>query len=280
MIVKNVFFLCFAFLALSQASAKSTIVPFIFEQGLIIVDAQINNKYGKYIFDTGADAIIVDKKYLDGGSVKFSSANKDFIATKTLLTQVRLGDISLRAVDGYLKDLNHLKSFLKIELSGILGAKIVAPDYYYIDFVNREIIIYDDAPHSLNKGYDRSIPFKVENDVIIITTTIGDKLHNFLLDSGATNNYLHQELGTSNGFSPTGQFKSIVTSDSKTNLSEVYLVHEMQIGPTSITDLSFLSIDLSSINQEFSEPLSGILSFLALGSKQILVDQKHKVLYY
>lgn len=138
-----------------QFGFKRTL-PFRYDKGLIIVEANIDDKPYNFIFDTGASMIIDDDfakkvKYKKIGIQRSKDSGGNRKKLKIVkLNKVSIGGIEFSDIVTGISDLDKLKTTTCIDFAGIIGANVMNKSVWQIDYQNK-IIILTDSRDSLNQ---------------------------------------------------------------------------------------------------------------------------------
>ena len=180
---------------------KKTEIPFLYKNGLLIVNVKINNVPLKFIFDTGAEHTILLNKEIAGllrlnilKSIDVYGAdfNKKVKAYITSVVNVNLGgkykkDIQMLVLE---EDVLALSNDRYNTIHGILGSSFFSGTAIKIDYKKQKLTVYGDENYS-TKGFRQLPAFFDRHRPLIkakITTGTTDSLKyvNLLMDTGSS----------------------------------------------------------------------------------------------
>jgi len=172
-------------------------IPFTKSNGLMLVEAEVEGQAGYFIFDTGADALLLNSTHYP----QLSVAQKDFqTLTGTMPTQAsqvetfKMGKLQLSDIPAFGTDLNNLELQTILPISGIIGANLFSADFIEIDNEDQVIRCYaNDAFLDVSKK-KVSAKIIVEQGMTLVPIKIEGKYYNFCLDTGASVSLIDAEL--------------------------------------------------------------------------------------
>ena len=126
-------------------------MPFRYINGYIFIDIIQNEKKYNFLFDTGAEATVIDNKILNEFVFETFSESKvggPLIETqdvkKIILSKIKLGDLDFAEIGAIGIDLKFGKEKFCDDLHGILGSNLMKKSKWQIDYENQMIRISDD----------------------------------------------------------------------------------------------------------------------------------------
>ncbi len=271
--------MCMGFVLNAKENVDTAIytIPFVKAHGLILLESQINEDKGFFIFDTGADALLLNSNYNESKhnnqQVEFQSLTGVVNSSELDLQNITLGDYSINNIEAYSVDLSEIEALADRKLLGIIGASILNSDVVHID--NRKHIIQllpRTAKDFLN---DRSLvksEIGVINGIPIIPITIKGKPYAFGLDTGSSVSLISSELVKAGVFKEKSKELVLRTAADNTTISKVYSVDKVRIANLSIEALEFGESSFKEINAELGIHLDGILSIDQIPADDIYID--------
>ena len=159
-------------------SADGLVIPFVIEDGFMIMEATINGKAGRFVFDSGANVSVVPDArmslpmlpafVLPGGRPGF--------LLKYLVRRVEFANGSVRASSWVIRNAGGLGIPLGAE--GILGNGIFAGYWVEISFSRNEIVLYRQFPERFAEALHSPLAVRAMNKFLL---TIGINGREFLL---------------------------------------------------------------------------------------------------
>lgn len=272
-------------------------IPFKLVDHLIVIEAEISNKKGNFIIDTGSETLILNKVHFP----EFYEHQRKQSNASGVLQSVEssyekyIKEFALEHFKIYNKvsdviDLSHIEHAKKIQLLGVIGYNILKDYEIFIDLYLNQITLSKvdafgekwDKNVYLEKIID-SLDFKLKNHTIVISGTVNDQNITFALDTAAEFNQINKSINKK----VLQQFKPIkrlllsgAASDKKIEvlagkLYRVKLSETVYFGPmyTVITNLN-------KMNEAFGTDLDGILGYAFFEQKRTIINYQKKKLYF
>lgn len=166
-------------------------IPFELVDGIVLIEVSIDGQKGHMAFDTGAMATCINKHYFlnQQGEEKEIKKFDENLKTSAVIkgaNTISFGDRTLEQVKTLSVDFDYVEKPLretKVELVflGTLGIDVIGQTNVMIDYQN-QVIDFDYQVD--NSTIHTELPMTVEH-LPIIPIQIDDKLHSFVLDTGA-----------------------------------------------------------------------------------------------
>lgn len=263
------------------ANAYSNNVKFEMVNGLMIIEANIDGEMGHYIFDTGADAIILNRQAHKGKVVSFTCVSGDIKAYETRIKELHFGNLVMQKIDAFTSDLSDLESYTNRKICGILGSGILAPHVIEIDYCEKSITTSNVSVDPEQTKFKRVINFNFENGVPMALFSIGMEKYNLILDTGATSHFISDKVRREHKekFHDTGEKVFVVTGESNNQESSKYFLEELNFETGTIENLKFCVKDFD-MTLEGQGTIDGIISLSKLGVSKIVIDLHKNQIYF
>ncbi|MAN26281.1 aspartyl protease family protein [Mesonia sp.] len=270
-------------------------IPFKLIDHLMVVEAELLNKKGNFIIDTGSESLILNKVHFpnlyvhDKSAVKSSGVLNDTDAYKKFLKEFKLQNLSLKNANAHVMDLSHIEKKKNMNLTGIIGYSILKDYEVFIDlYLNQITLTKIDAKGNkldkkvyLEKIVD-SIGFQLKKHTIVLTTFVGNDKMNFALDTGAEINQLNTRKSKKviKFFKPA---KRIVLSGAADEKAEVLagklyrgkLNEQIYFGP-----MNTIITNLAKMSEAFGTSVDGVLGYEFFMQKRTIINYKKEMLYF
>lgn len=274
----------------------TTRIPFKLVDHLIVVEAELLNKKGNFIIDTGSETLILNsvhfpnvyannKKYKETSGVlqaidySYERQVKEFV-----LQSFRLENKSSDVID-----LSHIENSKKIKLLGIIGYNILKDYEIFIDMHLNQITLtkVDAVGNKLDKHVYLekivdSICFKLKKHTIVLNSTINNQKLKFGLDTASEFNQISKNVGKKvlKYFIPKKRLSLTGASNKKIEvlagkLHRVKLNETIYFGPM----LTVLT-NLSKMNEAFGTDLDGIFGYEFFAQKRTIINYQKEKLYF
>lgn len=277
-------------------NSNTTRIPFKLIDHLIVVEAEILNKTGNFIIDTGSETLILNKvhfpmvyKYDEKSNQTSGILSEIDIIHKKRVKEFRLQNFKLFGTNSDIINLSHIEKSKNISILGVIGFSILKDYEVFIDLYLNQITLskIDQFGNKLNeKVYLEkivdSINFKLKNHTIILNTTINKQNLKFGLDSGAEFNQINKSINKKvlKYFVPK---KRLLLSGAANNQIEVLLgkLYRVKVSKTVYFGPMYTILtNLSNMNKAFGTYLDGILGYEFFKQKRTIINYKKEKLYF
>ncbi len=275
---------------------NTTRIPFKTIDQLIVVEAELLNKKGNFIIDTGSEALILNSKhfntsyrYLRKTNVRVG-VNRDISdAKEKILDAFKLHGITLDKLNADVIDLSHFEKIKHMNLLGIIGYSILKDFEIFIDMHLNQITLSKLDKHGerlTKKVYAErikdSVDFKLKNHTIVLETYVDKHKVKFGLDTGAEFNQINKNLNPKilKYFYPDKRLKLSGASGKKIEvlagkLYRVRLKDSIYFGP-----MRTVLTNLRKMNEAFGTKLDGVMGFEFFAQKRPIINYKKRKLYF
>ena len=275
---------------------NTTRIPFKLIDHLIVIEAELLNKKGNFIIDTGSETLILNKvhfpfKYRHSKKVKQTSGAIDVIddALEKNIKEFIIQNFNLKNKTSDVIDLSHIERNKKMKLLGIIGFNILKDYEIFIDLYLNQITLTKidrfgnklDKDVYLEKIVD-SVDFTLKKHTIILNSTIGNQKVKFGLDSGAEFNQINKRIHKSvlKNFFPNKRIVLIGASNNKIEvlagkLHRVKLSETVYFGP-----MNTVLTNLNKMNTAYGTKLDGILGYDFFKQKRAIINYKKEKIYF
>ncbi len=261
--------------------ADNLAIPFELVNGLIIVEAEIDGHSNNFIVDSGANGILLNGQSIES-NISYATLSGALDGSEKSIDKLVVGDFEWLDLQGFSTDLSGLEAYLDRSIGGILGASIFVSHSIVIDYVDSHILIFE---HGFGEEVTSDlsvIDFEVVYDLPVAKIDIDGHTYSFIIDSGASTNFIDQKLisDKAHHFSETGISKSIYTAAGKEFISQEYIFTGINLGESSIYEMEAYAKDFALLSAEMDMEISGLISLSKLSPHKILFDVKNRKLYF
>jgi len=195
---------CVQVLAQSSIQKQAVIeLPFELLHGTIIVPATVNGA-GPFwmMLDTGADPSIVELGIAKSAGLKIAASGQQGsgggtshnLSYETSLPVVQLGGLTAIKIDALAMDLSKLSSTLGRPIGGVLGYSLFKRRIVQIDYPNRKVRFYKDAPSCAGAALSQppkctTLPFRYKDDILASGVTVDGKPVTTNVDTGSNSSF-------------------------------------------------------------------------------------------
>lgn len=271
-------------------------IPFKLVDHLIVVEAEIQNKKGNFIIDTGSEALILNKVHFYDRDQYFSKRKQTSgviaVIDDTFEQNVKefiLQNLSLKNRVSDIVDLAHIEKTKKINLLGIIGYSILKDYEVFIDMYLNQITLT--KVNRYGSRFDKnvyaekiidSIGFRLKKHTILLDGFIDEIKVRFGLDSAAEFNQINKKIGSKvlKYFYPKKRLlltgagnHSIEVMAGK--LFRVKLSETIYFGP-----MNTILTNLNKMNEAFGTDLDGVLGYEFFRQKRTIINYQKEKLYF
>jgi len=241
---------------------------------LFLLEGTINNISGNFILDTGASGLVLNKTYFrssipvddeEGGGVTGATSSVARINVKRLM----VSDMLYTNFPADVTPLGHLENRRGVKILGLFGMSLLKNVEIVIDVRNNELQIYPldkqgNRVSSASPADKFDIIQKIEefHNVMFVKATIGGKILDFCLDTGAESNVLSTDA-------PKNAL-SKVTITRRSNLQGVGedrgevlfgTLNDFLMGNHQILNMETIICSLAAMAQKYGYPIDGMLGY-------------------
>ena len=261
--------------------------------GIIIVEANLNNEVHNFIFDTGSPQLVLNRSVID------TTSDKN-ISVKGVAFQGKLNDISMTKIDKFQFGLFNEENFsaialdlpliskeIDMEIAGLIGYNEIKDYEIVIDYENKEMYGFklDNKGEVLKKIHlgnkNRIIDFEmIQHLPIVKVSDLNRNIYDFAIDSGAAINLIDQKLQESmkHYYKKTGvdTLRSVENQQKEIEIGEIF---RMKVGNYWFENMRTTFSDLSSFSNEYDLKIDGIIGYEFLHQNKIAINYKKKKIY-
>ncbi|NRA92878.1 MAG: hypothetical protein HRU26_09395 [Psychroserpens sp.] len=275
---------------------NTTRIPFKLVDHLMVIEAELLNKKGNFIIDTGSESLILNKAHFKGYESKTELQNKTAGVLQEIdnplerrLREFVIKDLTIRHKSSDVIDLSHLETNKKIHILGIIGYDLLKDYEVFVDMHLRQITLSrtDNKGNKIDTfGYLEKIvdtvDFRLKHHTIVIDAHIDSKKLKFGIDTAAELNQLNASSNPEvlKYFFPKQRLHLTDAGGKKMEvmagkLYRVKLTDNIYFGPMH-TILS----NLSQMNKAFGVKLDGILGYEFFKQQRVIINYKKEKLYF
>ena len=272
----------------------TTRIPFKLIDHLIVVEAELFNKKGNFIIDTGSETLILNsvhfKNYQNHLKEKVThGVNADIRSTVKHVNAFLIKNFELRHTKSDVIDLSHIEKTKKMNLLGIIGHSVLKDFEVFVDLYLNQITLtrLDKQGNRLDKNVyletiTDSIGFKMKKHTIVLHTEVNGVELRMGLDTAAEYNQLNKKVDSKvlKNFFPSRKLKLSGASGKKVEvmagkLFRVKLNDNVYFGP-----MQTVLANLKKMNEAFGTKLDGVLGYEFFRQKRTIINYKKKQLYF
>ncbi|MFH0760600.1 MAG: retropepsin-like aspartic protease [Bacteroidota bacterium] len=258
----------------SQGNVNSILIPLKRAGRLLLIEAEIDGTVGNFVFDTGADKLVLNKTYFRKNlqSVEESGGGLTGGARtvyKTHVDRLMASELIFENITADVTDLGQIENRRKVKILGLFGIGLFTGYEMEIDARNSSLLLtrLDKKGNPVDPEFQqKECHFRgmlnSHSQVLIIRGIIGGKSMDFCLDTGAETNVISnsapkkalETISISNRSELTG----VGGQDAEVLLGTM---NDFAIGNIKFRPMQTIVASLTSLSQAYDYPISGILGF-------------------
>lgn len=275
----------------NQAELNNITLPLKRAGNLILVDATIDGQSGTFVFDTGAQGVVLNATYFRESN-KFTNANASGITgqniskQRTSIAELNIGGIKFNKIAADIIDLGHIENSKNVKILGLIGARIIKDFEVTIDIKNLKMVLcrVDKRGDLVTPVTDKNnfhIHHKIQyvNNIIITSIPIGGKKVCFCLDTGAEHNVIdvHNHNKTLETISITS--RKILGGASSEKVEVLFgVMNDFSIEGYKFEHMQTLMIDMSNLQGCFGIEIKGMLGFDFFSQGVVRLNIRKKIM--
>ncbi len=266
--------LIIACLLLSGAASGQIRIPLKRAGRLLLIEAEIDGMVGNFVFDTGADKLVLNKTYFrknlqpveESGGGLSGGARMTF---KTHVEQLHASELDFENILADVVDLSAIENRRKVKILGLFGIGLFAGFEMEIDARNSSLVLtrLDKKGNPLDpefhqKDCDFSGKLNSHRQVLILTGMVGGRSLNFCLDTGAETNVISNSAPKRALETITISNRSELTGVGGQDAEVLFgTMNDFAIGTIKFRPMQTIVASLTALSQAYDYPISGILGY-------------------
>ncbi|MBK8623394.1 MAG: aspartyl protease family protein [Saprospiraceae bacterium] len=268
------------------------IVPFALQGGLIIIQAVINDSLGSFVVDTGAEGLVLNKKYFQGVTDESRSyygvngRGRGLTVSKN--NNISAEGLSFTNIDADVVDLSSIENNKNIRIAGLIGFSLLKD--FEVMFHYRERLlalsrvdetgrIIDPMPFVLDKV--DSLTFVLGNFIPVIEVKVNGFTKKFGIDSGAEINLLDLKRSKNimSEFLPMRTIRLAGANNEENEVIAGRLQRVKLLDKYNCGAMGTVLMNMDNLNNIYRTNLDGILGFEFLSPWLFSINYKKQMLY-
>ncbi|RYZ00760.1 MAG: hypothetical protein EOO11_00315 [Chitinophagaceae bacterium] len=269
-----------------RSDSAATVIPFNRVGNLILIQASADTITGNFIFDTGAAHVLLNSTYFRDYPATQVSDVEGAGATggtgglqRISLGDLALGDLHYRRQEADLGNLGHLENTKGVRILGLLGMSLFRDCELLIDYEHnllyihrvrrRESLLYTAQALAAAPSYIE-FPIELKENFILVSTEVGGKKLQFVMDSGAESSVLDSRLPNA-VFAQVQINRRVLLNGAGARKTEAFYgtLAQMQVGTQKLSALPVLISSLEHTCFADMSCINGILSFDAFAPRRM-----------
>lgn len=259
------------------------IIPFTLVNKIILVQAEVDNKTGWFVLDTGVSALTLNRKYFNGFEATrvFTDINGNESAVQLKVVDLSLDAWIARNLSAEVVEFQAVEASLKRPILGNIGTGAFRGCELVLDYVFREITIYQlDAKGKRNSDYylhtnaADTVDFQMKGEIPVIEAIVGAETIRLGLDTGAGINLWEATSKLKIGnYWQKGNEAHLTGVVGRTQGLESGQIFKVRIGKMECLPMSTIFTSLTHLNLNTSgRSLDGIIGYEWLSQFRVAIN--------
>lgn len=244
--------------------AKSKTVSFTMLEGMMVVEATVNQQLGNFIIDTGAPTLVLNERPTTEGRIEGRGISDHLITDEIKVREFNWSGISKRNIAAFKVDISHLENVSGKKIAGIIGYDILKEVELLVDY-QAQTIQLSPVYSELKKVKQpiAIIPFTMQAHLPVIKVKIGKKKLRLALDTASETNILdegiykkiNQQLVSNNR---VGEIQGV---DQQVKSVQMVNIEQTDVRDLAFKNMPYLFTDLSHLKSESGLYIDGLLGY-------------------
>lgn len=257
-----------------QGDVNRVVIPLKRAGRLLLIEAEVDGMVGNFVFDTGADKLVLNKTYFrknlqpveePGGGV----AGGARMTYKTHVEQLQASGLLFENLTADVVELGQIENRRKVKILGLFGLGLFSGFELEIDARNSSLLLtrLDRKGNPLDPGFRRkechySGKLNSHRQVLILSGTMGGRSLDFCLDTGAETNVISNTAPKKALETITISNRSELTGVGGQDAEVLFgTMNDFMLGSIRFRPMQTIVASLTALSQAYDYPISGILGY-------------------
>ncbi|MFK7936929.1 MAG: aspartyl protease family protein [Saprospiraceae bacterium] len=257
-------------------------VPFAIIEGMILVEANMNQQNGNYIIDTGAPTLIINEKPTANGLRAGRGISESLVTAEVTIKDFNWSGIHKTNISAYKVDISHLEKVSGKAIEGIIGYDILKEVELLVDYQNHTLQLI--PIQTIKKESHQPlaiIPFTMQAHLPVIKVNIGKKKLRLALDTASERNILDVKIlkKLADNCISNKQVGEIQGVDQQIKKVQVASIQQTTIEDLAFDNMSYLFTDLSHLKSESDIYIDGLLGYPFFKQRKMSINYEEQRIY-
>jgi len=264
----------------AATSTANTTVPFTMIEGMMMVEAYVNEVKGNFIIDTGAPTLVLNDQPSDSKQHNGRGISEGLATDEISVRAFSWSSIQKKDLPAFKVDISHLEDVSDTEIAGIIGYDILKDISLLVNY-NSQTVQISSPKQKTNRVPIAVIPFTMQGHLPVIKVRIGKKKLRLALDTASESNILDQKFLKK--IAPErivalrkGEMQGVDQKIKKVNIATI---SGTSVKDRDLADMNYLFTDLSHLKSESNIYIDGLLGYPFFKQGQISINYKERKLY-
>ena len=260
---------------------NSIVMPFKMIEGMMLVEATMNNVQGNYIIDTGAPTLVINGQPTQS-TTQGRGISQGLVTAEMKVQAFKWAGIERENLFAFQVDISHLEAVSGEKIAGIIGYDILKEVELLVDYSTQSIqLSATKRKGTYQKKPVTTIPFVMQEHLPVIKVKIGNKKLRLALDTASESNIL--DAGIYKKLSKA-TFKNTVKGelqgvDQQVKQVMISTISETIIKGLPFTDMKYLFTDLGHLKKESGLYIDGLLGYPFFKQGKMSINYQERKIY-
>ena len=262
------------------ATISNTTVPFTMIEGMMVVEAYVNEVKGNFIIDTGAPTLVLNEQPINSAQHNGRGISEGLATDEISVSAFSWSSIQKKNLPAFKVDISHLEKVSGTELAGIIGYDILKDISLFVNYSSQTVQLRPTSQKPTRQPI-AVIPFTMQGHLPVIKVKIGKKRLHLALDTASESNILDQKFLKK--IDPklivavrAGEMQGV---DQKIKQVTIATISGTNVKDRDLADMNYLFTDLSHLKAESHIYIDGLLGYPFFKQGQISINYKERKLY-
>lgn len=260
-------------------------MPFELINGMILLEAEVNNQKGTFILDTGAPTLVLNQPVRKGDRTATARSCSGTLNVGTSsVRHFQWGNQKKYEVEALALDLTHLEAATGRKIKGLIGFLLLKDREILIDYEKQRLLLFQPGANPLHRSLapSHTTAMAVADHLPVLELKFGDKMLRFGLDTGSESNLIDQcQLHTSGGIpADTVEQEILQGLDHKCHSVPVIRISGAEVASIPLDDSRFLATELCHLTSASGININGLLGYDFLKMHLISINYQKKEIYF
>jgi hypothetical protein len=265
-------------------------IPFKRAGRLLIIEAQVDDQKGNFIFDTGAPYLVLNRTYFRNYKKKKSASANGITGDANIVDLVKVDSLQLKNIsygnlNADLVNLGGIENVRGIKILGLLGLNLFKGFELEIDVRNNVLKLYRmdqngnciQAPPPFTCEITQ--PIRIYDNTIFTDCYIAGKKLRYGFDTGAETNALNSRAHKNVLSTVSISGRSSVRGVGDGNVEILYgRLNDFKMAENTILGMQTLITNLDGMSDAYGTPIDGMLGFDFLAKGVVRINCKKNYL--
>lgn len=260
----------------------SSLIPFTIVEGMMMVEAEIDNQKGNFIIDTGAPTLVLNQYPAASSFSKGRGISDGLNATEVIVKEFSWATIHKRNLNAFKVDISHLELVAGKPIAGIIGYDILKEVEIVVNYKTKTVQLNAVSKTRVHtESPIVAIPFTMQGHLPVIKVKIGKKKIKLALDTASESNildskYLKKMNAALLANITKGEMQGV---DQQIKEVTVATISGTSIKEIALGDMKYLFTDLNHLKSESNLYIDGLLGFPFFKQGKMSINYQEQKLY-